>query len=270
MCDGPLKADMPVSPHQVVQGSNFVSAGNTVDGSLGLGEPFSPPRMINGQLKAVLPGSPHEMVAGNVEVGPLSLFRPASPQFSAVESLGPSGAVLPRPDAPPTVATKVSTLKVYRRQQSDCRRALAPSEDHHTDLIPDQGSDDAPIQSFVASNTKEVECLLPPPVPLRRQSARLMPPDFIPRRSCRLGKQKMFNTSGRQIQMDIMKRLKIVSDKQALGWETLEEYGRLFSSRPSDSHINALAALFGWTVPDDPAPDGDLPAISGFSPADLV
>jgi hypothetical protein len=105
MCDGRLKTDMPISPHQVVQVSNLILAGNTIDGSLGLGEPFLPLCMINGPLKADLPVSPHEMVqarnlmsAGNVEVGSLSLFRSASPQFSAAESLGPSGAVSPRPD----------------------------------------------------------------------------------------------------------------------------------------------------------------------------
>lgn len=70
--------------------------------------------------------------------------------------------------------------------------------------------------------------------------------------------------------MDIIKRLKIATDQHDLGWEALEEYGRLFNSRPSGSHIKALVALFGWTVPDDPTPDADLPVISGFSPADLV
>ena len=36
---------------------------------------------------------------------------------------------------------------------------------------------------------------------------------------------------------------------EAFSDKALEKYGRLFNSPLSESHIKALAALFGWSVP---------------------
>jgi hypothetical protein len=43
----------------------------------------------------------------------------------------------------------------------------------------------------------------------------------------------------------------IVNAKEVISDEALEKYGRLFNSPLSESHIKALSALFGWSVPVD-------------------
>lgn len=48
-----------------------------------------------------------------------------------------------------------------------------------------------------------------------------------------------------------MKRLGLVSDQQNDNTYDLEAYVKLFDHPLPTPHIAALAALFGWTVPDD-------------------
>jgi hypothetical protein len=47
-----------------------------------------------------------------------------------------------------------------------------------------------------------------------------------------------------------MLKLGLTSDQEALGSEALEEYSHLFTKPLSQSHVAALAALFGWHVLD--------------------
>ena len=98
--------------------------------------------------------------------------------------------------------------------------------------------------------TKKKDGLLPPPVPLRRRNKQL-PPDFIPRRSSRLAKRRTPNDATRQIQFELLRTMDIGDADEAFSDKALEKYGRLFNSPLSESHIKALAALFGWSVPVD-------------------
>jgi hypothetical protein len=51
--------------------------------------------------------------------------------------------------------------------------------------------------------------------------------------------------------MDLLRTMDIVDADEAFNDEALEKYDRPFNSPLSESHIKALAALFGWSVPVD-------------------
>jgi hypothetical protein len=142
------------------------------------------------------------------------------------------------------------TLKVYsrRRQRDPLQQTPSPLED--TSVEPDHVKDTTPVCDFVALVTKKTDGLLPPPVPLRR-GCKQLPPDFIPRRSSRLARQRTPNDATRQIQFELLRTMDIGDADEAFSVKALEKYGRLFNSPLSESHIKALAALFGWSVPVD-------------------
>lgn len=54
-----------------------------------------------------------------------------------------------------------------------------------------------------------------------------------------------------QIQIDLIRTMDIVNVKEVISDEALEKYGRLFNSPLSESHIKALSALLGCTLPID-------------------
>ena len=142
------------------------------------------------------------------------------------------------------------TLKVYsrRRQRDPLQQTPSPLED--TSVEPDHVKDTTLVCDFVALVTKKTDGLLPPPVPLRR-GCKQLPPDFIPRRSSRLARQRTPNDATRQIQFELLRTMDIGDADEAFSDKALEKYGRLFNSPLSESHIKALAALFGWSVPVD-------------------
>jgi hypothetical protein len=142
------------------------------------------------------------------------------------------------------------TLKVYsiRRQRDPLQQTPSPLED--TSVEPDHVKDTTLVCDFVALVTKKTDGLLPPPVPLRR-GCKQLPPDFIPRRSSRLARKRTPNDATRQIQFELLRTMDIGDADEAFSDKALEKYGRLFNSPLSESHIKALAALFGWSVPVD-------------------
>lgn len=72
--------------------------------------------------------------------------------------------------------------------------------------------------------------------------------------------------------MGLMRRLEIFYEREELSQKALEEYSRLFRKPLSQTHIVALAALFGWDVPDNPEESvvaGDVTLFAGDGPVEL-
>jgi hypothetical protein len=107
----------------------------------------------------------------------------------------------------------------------------------------------SPVQDFIAELTKHVGGLVPRPIPKRR--AKQLPADFVPRRSTRLAKNRAGASSAvaRCTQQNLMLKLGLVAEPEMLGQQALDDYSRLFNKPLSQSHVAALAALFGWQVP---------------------
>lgn len=58
----------------------------------------------------------------------------------------------------------------------------------------------------------------------------------------------------------LMKKLGLQVQQEVANDEELEAYARLFDHPLPPSHISALAALFGWSVPNDAAVSSAAPA----------
>jgi hypothetical protein len=60
-------------------------------------------------------------------------------------------------------------------------------------------------------------------------------------------------------------KLNVTNSQVAVTDELLEEFGQLFNKPLSNSHIKALAALFGWSVPDNVQECLDVPLLRELS-----
>ena len=72
-----------------------------------------------------------------------------------------------------------------------------------------------------------------------------MTPVKVPRRSRRLA------IAARRAQAVLMRKLGIIGESEHISIDAQDDYARLFMQELSQTHIAALAALFGWSVPDD-------------------
>lgn len=53
-----------------------------------------------------------------------------------------------------------------------------------------------------------------------------------------------------------MKSLDIIGENAAINQQAQDDYAKLFSQTLSKSHIGALAALFGWRIPENCSMNG--------------
>ena len=113
------------------------------------------------------------------------------------------------------------------------------------------GTSVAAQKNFLDKISKKTTCLLPqPPAVLRRARA---PPTTAPRRSRRVAGMGaefagMPDSSSRKT---VMRSLDIELEHEHVCAKAMDDYAKLFSGPLSASHVQALAALFGWTPPDD-------------------
>jgi len=54
-----------------------------------------------------------------------------------------------------------------------------------------------------------------------------------------------------------MRALNIIGETEGIDQQSLDKYGKLFTSSSSllHTHVQAMAALFGWATPDEDVPD---------------
>lgn len=113
----------------------------------------------------------------------------------------------------------------------------------------------SPARHFVEELTQSTDGLLAKPAQL--------PPDFTPRRSIRLARAPA--EAAKMIQQDLFDALGI---KAVSKHEASEEYGRLFQKPLSASHLEALAALFGWHLPERVEGSRDVTVYVGPTPVE--
>jgi hypothetical protein len=49
----------------------------------------------------------------------------------------------------------------------------------------------------------------------------------------------------------VMRALDIIGENEGIDQQAQDEYAKLFGQPLSDSHLQALTALFNWSLPDD-------------------
>lgn len=91
---------------------------------------------------------------------------------------------------------------------------------------------------------------VPPPPQSRQRRPHNRTVNTPLRRSRRIAASGSAATSIQRAQLVLMKRLGLPVEQNATP-QDVEAYARLFDHPLSPSHIAALAALFGWTVPDN-------------------
>jgi hypothetical protein len=106
----------------------------------------------------------------------------------------------------------------------------------------------SPLCEFQCLVTKPVDALLPTPrFPKRRKKP--LPSNFIPRRSRRVA--KFPPELGSEAAAQVCRHLGFCDDNEVIFVQDARKYAKLFVSGLCSIHIAALAALFGWTVPQN-------------------
>lgn len=52
-----------------------------------------------------------------------------------------------------------------------------------------------------------------------------------------------------------MRALHVIEENEGINQEALDEYNKHFGHSLPESHVQALAALFGWATPEDVGED---------------
>ncbi|KAJ1280717.1 hypothetical protein BS78_04G253900 [Paspalum vaginatum] len=167
---------------------------------------------------------------------PSTTFLPRPAPVKVYSRRGVRGTTSPA--APPT---STPTVAVSRRRQK-----MNHSQGSEQEPGPDLST---PAKSFIAEISLAVDGILQKPAAPRRRVKHL-PPDFTLRRSERLkNKQGKPSSAKLQTQRDLMQQLDLVEANATIGDQELQGYCSLFDQPLSQSHVAALAALFGWLPP---------------------
>ena len=116
--------------------------------------------------------------------------------------------------------------------------------------------------AFLDKLTRRAEGLLPvPAIHKRRRKSQLT--SETPRRSRRLAGSAVEFQLGdleTRTRKKVMRALDIIGENEGITPQAQDEYAKLFGHRPSASHIQAMTALFSWSLPEDlgQSVDGDL------------
>lgn len=116
--------------------------------------------------------------------------------------------------------------------------------------LSDQAQDEARKVEFFNKITKRPSEILPIPKPSRRKMTPLGL--AAPRRSRRVagvGVEFSMQDWGSRAVKNAMKTLLIINDSGDISPQALDEYAKLFKHPLPQIHVEALAALFGWSFP---------------------
>jgi hypothetical protein len=158
----------------------------------------------------------------------------------------------------PPLLLRPKPIQVYFRRRRGARRveetALGSSPSQPPAAAVNVST--SRVSEFLSNITKEVVAVLenPAPNPLRKKK---LPGGRVatPRRSRRVAgigvecHQRL--SSFKKSKKTIMKTLGVIHDGDSLSQEALEEYSSIFSNSLSQVQIQALASLFGWSLPEE-------------------
>lgn len=122
-----------------------------------------------------------------------------------------------------------------------------PSAQHQMDNLDDNST----VRQFRVSITKEINDGISPPTPCAKPRCRATGNSTTLRRSRWIAYAGGPSHSLHRAQTVLMKKLGLIAEEESLTEEARESYARLFEHPIPSSHVMALAALFGWTVPQD-------------------
>ena len=113
----------------------------------------------------------------------------------------------------------------------------------------------SPATEFINKLSKKPGALLPLPHINKRRKKMLQPPSEAPRRSRRIaGLDAVIpEVCPVHLKKRVMRALDLEVDdeKEQIDQRVLDEYVKSFRQPQATPHTRALAALFGWTPPED-------------------
>lgn len=188
-----------------------------------------------------------------------SLGRMVDPSSStnATTTISPLGSDRLSTPPPPVVAAPASrkpasvrpSLRVYSRSpRRRARRAQAKAGGCSLVMAP-------PTKAFICKMSKKVDGVLPRPQ-TNEKKKKVVSPSFIQRRSRRMAgigvEPQLRLPAQRRAKMTVLRAManSPIEAEAVFSSKGIHEYAKLFSKSLSDSQICALAALFGWSVPD--------------------
>jgi hypothetical protein len=107
-------------------------------------------------------------------------------------------------------------------------------------------------ENFINSITSKTSKILDAPcAPVKRKPRA---PAAAPRRSRRIagaGAEYSVDPDQGRCKKRVMRTLEVIREHEGINSAALDEYAKLFSQTLSESHLFALACLFGWRTPDE-------------------
>jgi len=155
-------------------------------------------------------------------------------------------------------------LRVYYRRKQRSRQPSPPP----TEVAPPQlavappgcssgaGEAQSPAtlrrMEFIDNLTKKTDSIVALPPVINKRRNRAPPPTSAPRRSRRnAGLSAEFGgIPDIGARKTVIRSLDIAMEQEHIDQRVLNDYAKLFSNLLSMSHVQALAALFGWNVPE--------------------
>lgn len=223
-----------------------------VGSGLRVGLPVGGPVIVDLDGLAADPGALREVfaVAASPTPSPHSPLA-ASPTPSPHSPLQPrptgtcSPQLFPAASPPMSMHRQRQITRVYSRRRTR-RPAAAPA--------PPPSSPPSPATKFIKMLSKTPGGILPIPNICKRRKKKLEPPSMGPRRSCRIAG---FPTTPAEVcPLHLKKRvmraldLNFEEEREQISPQMLEDYAQRFKHPLSSVHTMALAALFGWNLPD--------------------
>jgi hypothetical protein len=128
--------------------------------------------------------------------------------------------------------------------------------------IPISPSPSEARAAFLGRLTRRVDGLLPMSV-INKRRCKSQLSGATPRRSRRIagaGVEFILDDLGRRTKKKAMRALDILDETEGISQQAQDDYAKLFRHPLSDSHVQALAALFNWSLPDvfGQGDDGEL------------
>jgi len=106
--------------------------------------------------------------------------------------------------------------------------------------------------AFLDKVARRAGGLLPAPA-INKCRGKTLPSGATPRRSRRLAGAKIefgVNDLERRTKKKATRTLDLIEEHEGIDQQALDEYSKLFTQPLPDSHVQALAALFNWSLPD--------------------
>jgi hypothetical protein len=129
-------------------------------------------------------------------------------------------------------------------------------------LVPSSPRTPAARAAFLDKLTRRVDGLLPAPAIQKRRRKTHLAGETPLRSRCLASAAVEFQLGELEVRArkKVMRALDIIGENEGITQQAQDEYAKLFGHRPSASHIQAMSALFNWSLLEelDHGANGDL------------